>query len=130
MIISEDRQSHFAHILTDGIWNDDMVDYSDEDFSSSVGEKAIAEFVAEEMDIDTKARAKVASLKGKCCRRKFRNGDILYKNITKKRGIVVAKPKTKVKSKVGMQKQSQKDKSSKNKVKSNKKLSKQQKITQ
>ncbi len=78
MIISEDRQSHFAHILTDGIWNDDMVDYSDEDLALRLAKKAIAEFVAEEMDIDTKARAKVASLKRNVVEGSS-EWDILYK---------------------------------------------------
>ncbi len=63
MIISEDRQSHLAHILTDAIWNDDLVDYTDEDLALRLAKKAIAEFVKEDMDIDQKAREKVASLK-------------------------------------------------------------------
>lgn len=63
MIISEDRQSHLAHRLTDSIWNDDLVDYTDEDLALRVAKKAIAEFVKEDMDIDQKARDKVASLK-------------------------------------------------------------------
>ena len=63
MIISEDRQSHLAHIITDAIWNDDLVDYSDEDQALRLAKKAIAEFVKEDEDIDTRAREKVASLK-------------------------------------------------------------------
>lgn len=63
MILSEDRQSHWAHLLTDGVWNDDMVDFTDEDQALRAAKRAIAEFVKEDQDIDTKARAKVASLK-------------------------------------------------------------------
>lgn len=63
MIISEDRQSHLAHQVTDAIWNDDLVDYTDEDLALRIAKKAIAEFVKEDMDIDQKAREKVASLK-------------------------------------------------------------------
>lgn len=63
MILSEDRQSHWAHLLTDSIWNDDMVDYTDEDLALKIAKKIIQEFVKEDQDIDTKARAKVASLK-------------------------------------------------------------------
>jgi hypothetical protein len=63
VIISEDRQSHLAHILTDAIWNDDLVDYTDEDLALRLAKKAIAEFVKEDMDVDQKAREKVASLK-------------------------------------------------------------------
>lgn len=63
MILSEERQTHWAHIITDGIWNDDMVDYSDEDFALRLAKKAIVEFVKEDQDVDVKAREKVASLK-------------------------------------------------------------------
>ncbi len=63
MILSEDRQSHWAHILTDKIWHDDMVDYSDEDQALRLAKIAISEFVKEHEDIDRAAKAKVASLK-------------------------------------------------------------------
>jgi hypothetical protein len=63
VIISEDRQSHLAHKITDAIWNDDLVDYTDEDLALRLAKKAIAEFVKEDQDVDTKAREKVASLK-------------------------------------------------------------------
>ncbi len=63
MILSEERQTHWAHILTDGIWNDDMVDYTDEDLALRIAKKAIADFVKEDKDVDVKARQKVASLK-------------------------------------------------------------------
>ncbi len=63
MILSEERQSHWAHLLTDSIWNDDMVDYTDEDQALRLAKVAIKEFVAKDSAIDTKAREKVASLK-------------------------------------------------------------------
>ncbi len=63
MIISEDRQTHLAHIITDGVWGDDLVDFSDDDMALRIAKKAIHEFVLEDQDIDVKARAKVASLK-------------------------------------------------------------------
>lgn len=63
MIISEDRQSHLAHIVTDGVWGDDLVDFTDDDMALRFAKKAILEFVQEDQDIDVKARAKVASLK-------------------------------------------------------------------
>ena len=78
MIISEDRQSHLAHMITDAIWNDDLVDYTDEDLALRLAKKAIAEFVKEDEEIDKKAREKVASLK-----RSVMEGtpewDVLYK---------------------------------------------------
>lgn len=63
MIISEDRQSHLAHLVTDGVWEDDLVDFTDDDQALRAAKKAIAEFVKEDEDVDSKARAKVASLK-------------------------------------------------------------------
>jgi hypothetical protein len=63
MILSEDRQTHWAHLLTDGVWNDDLVDYTDEDQALRLAKKAIIDFVKEDADIDQKAKAKVASLK-------------------------------------------------------------------
>jgi len=63
MILSEDRQSHWAHLLTDQIWHDDMVDYTDEDQALRLAKRAIADFVQEHEAIDQAARQKVASLK-------------------------------------------------------------------
>lgn len=63
MIISADRQNHLAHIVTDGVWGDDIVDFSDDDQALRIAKKAIAEFVQEDEEIDRDARAKVASLK-------------------------------------------------------------------
>lgn len=63
MILSEDRQTHWAHLITDGVWNDDLVDFTDEDEALRIAKRAIVEFVKEDQDIDNKARAKVASLK-------------------------------------------------------------------
>ena len=63
MIISEDRQSHLAHKITDAIWNADLVDYTDEDLALRIAKKAIAEFVKEDQEIDARARDKVNSLK-------------------------------------------------------------------
>ncbi len=63
MILSEDRQSHLAHKVTDKVWGDDIADFSDDDQALKATKKAIIEFVKEHNDIDNKAREKVASLK-------------------------------------------------------------------
>lgn len=63
MILSEERQAHWAHVITDAIWNDDMVDYTDEDVALRTARQAIVEYVKEDVQIDAHARAKVASLK-------------------------------------------------------------------
>jgi hypothetical protein len=63
MIISEDRQNYLAHKITDSIWEDDLVDYTDDDIALRAAKRAIAEFVAENEEIDKRAREKVNSLK-------------------------------------------------------------------
>lgn len=63
MSISEDRQSHLVHVVVDGIWNDDLVDYDDEDKAIRFGKKAMAKFIDECEAIDTHVRAKITSLK-------------------------------------------------------------------
>jgi hypothetical protein len=63
MIISEDRQIVLAHAIVDAIWDDDLVDYVDDDLALRIAKKAVAEFVKEDEEIDRRAREKVASLK-------------------------------------------------------------------
>ncbi|MBK8201889.1 MAG: DUF507 family protein [Bdellovibrionales bacterium] len=63
MTISEERQSHLARIVVDGIWNDDLVDYTDEDKAMRIGKQAVSAFVTELEALDIFAREKVNSLK-------------------------------------------------------------------
>lgn len=63
MIISDDRQVHLAHVILDTIWDDDLVDYTDDEVAIRIAKKAIAEFVKEDEQVDAQARQKVASLK-------------------------------------------------------------------
>lgn len=63
MILSEERQSHLAHVIIDGIWNDDIVEYTDEDAALRIAKKAIVEWVKEEDNLDQTVREKVSSLK-------------------------------------------------------------------
>jgi uncharacterized protein len=63
MILSEDRQNLLAHLVTDKVWGDDIVDFSDDDEALKAAKKAIITFVKENAEIDQKAREKVASLK-------------------------------------------------------------------
>lgn len=63
MIISEERQTHLSHIINDGVWKDDLVDFSDEDFALRLTKIVLRDFVKEDSEIDEKARAKVGTLK-------------------------------------------------------------------
>jgi hypothetical protein len=78
MIISEDRQTHWAHIVTDKVWGDDIADFSDDDLALRACKKAITEFVKEDIEIDLRAREKVSSLKRNVMEG-TREWDILYK---------------------------------------------------
>ena len=63
MILSEDRQSHLAHVIIDGIWEDDLVDYSDDDLALRTAKKAIVAFVKEMGDFDAQVKEKLQTLK-------------------------------------------------------------------
>lgn len=63
MILSDDRQSHFARLIIDGVWNDDLVDYTDDDEALRAAKRAISKFVKEGEDVDKKVREKIGSLK-------------------------------------------------------------------
>lgn len=78
MILSEDRQFHLAHKVTDKVWGDDIADFSDDEQALKAAKKAIMDFVKEDSEIDKKAREKVASLKRGVIEG-TREWDILYK---------------------------------------------------
>lgn len=63
MILSEERQSHLAHLITDKVWGDDIADFSDDDEALRAAKKAIVFFVKENQEIDNHVRQKVSSLK-------------------------------------------------------------------
>ncbi len=63
MSISEERQSHLAHVIVEGLWKDDLVDYTDEDFALRLGKKAVVKYAQEVQQVDAKARQMVESLK-------------------------------------------------------------------
>lgn len=63
MILSEDRQTHLAHIIIDGIWNDDLVDYADDDRAMHFGKMGVAKFVREVEEIHRHVIGKIQSLK-------------------------------------------------------------------
>ncbi|MCB0349964.1 MAG: DUF507 family protein [Bdellovibrionales bacterium] len=62
-MLSEDRQTHFAHMIVDGIWNDDLVEYTNEDMALKIAKRAIAKFVKDYSQIDSKVRGMIEKLK-------------------------------------------------------------------
>ena len=65
MIISEDRQKKFAHLLIDGLWGDEFIDFDEESEESIIREakRLVALWVNEQGDIDSDVRQKINSLK-------------------------------------------------------------------
>ena len=65
MMISEDRQKLFAHLLIDGLWGDEFIEF-DEDAEETVireAKRLIAQWVNEQGDIDEEVRKKLSNLK-------------------------------------------------------------------
>ncbi len=62
-MLSEERQNHFAHLIVDGLYDDDLADFSDDDMAFKVAKRAIIAFVNEYSKIDVKVRGMVSSLK-------------------------------------------------------------------
>ena len=63
MILSEDRQTHLAHVIIDGIWKDDLVEYSNEDDAIREAKRVVVEYVKRETSIDEAVRHKIETLK-------------------------------------------------------------------
>lgn len=63
MILTEERVSHLARIVVDGIWDDDLVDYVDDDAALRAAKKGLMNFVRTVEEVDKKVNEKIASLK-------------------------------------------------------------------
>ena len=61
--LSEERLSHIARLVVDGIYNDDIADFNDDDAALRAAKKGLSDFVKVIAEVETAARAKVASLK-------------------------------------------------------------------
>lgn len=62
-MITEDRVGHLARIVVDGIWNDDLIDYVDDDAALRAAKRGLNFFVKEVQELDQVVNAKIASLK-------------------------------------------------------------------
>jgi hypothetical protein len=76
--LSEDRISHIAHLIFDGIWKDDLVDFTDDDKALQEIKRVITDFLKVEDEADTAARKKIRSL-SRDVPEGSREWDILYK---------------------------------------------------
>ncbi len=62
MRLSEDRISHIAHLITDGIWKDDIVDFVDEAKVLQETKRSITDHLMIEDAIDDMVRGKIRSI--------------------------------------------------------------------
>lgn len=78
MRISDDRISHLAHLITDAIWKDDLVDYTDDERALSEVKRVMTEYLKVEDQADTAAREKIRSL-SRHVPEGSREWDVLYR---------------------------------------------------
>ncbi len=78
MRLSEDRISHLAHLVSDGVWKDDLVDFNDDDKVLLEIKRAVTEYLKVEDEADTAARDKIRSL-SRDVPEGSREWDILYR---------------------------------------------------
>ncbi|VAV84469.1 hypothetical protein MNBD_DELTA01-1097 [hydrothermal vent metagenome] len=62
MKLSEDRISHLSHLVCDGIWQDDLVDYTNENEALKEIKRTITRYLSLGDEADEAARAKIHSL--------------------------------------------------------------------
>lgn len=62
MRLSEDRISHLAHLITDAIWKDDLVDFEDDNLALKEVKRVLTSYLHIEDEADSAARAKIRSL--------------------------------------------------------------------
>lgn len=62
MRLSEDRISHIGHLISERIWQDDLVDYTDDVRALKLIKKTIKDFLEKEDVADLKARDRISSL--------------------------------------------------------------------
>lgn len=78
MRLSEDRISHLAHLITDAIWKDDLVDFEDDNRALSEVKRVLTSYLHIEDEADSAARAKIRSL-SRDVPEGSREWEILYK---------------------------------------------------
>ena len=78
MRLTEDRTSHLAHLVSDGIWKDDLVDFKDDEKALHEIKKVMTDYMKVEDEADTTARDKIRSLSREVPEGS-REWDILYK---------------------------------------------------
>jgi len=78
MLFSEERIYHIAHLLTDCIWKDNLVDYKDEDKAVKQAKRVLFDYFSKDEKVDAVVRQRISSLK-RGVYEGSREWDILYK---------------------------------------------------
>jgi hypothetical protein len=80
MKLSEDRISHLSHLIIDALYNDDLVDYPDDDDQEALREvkRVFIEHQRFEQDAEEAARTKIRS-QSRSIIEGSREWDVLYK---------------------------------------------------
>ncbi len=78
MRLSEDRISHISHLIFDGVWDDDLVDFTDDKKALREIKDVISSFFAVEERAEEAARSTIRSL-SRHVPEGSREWDILYK---------------------------------------------------
>ncbi len=59
MKLTEQRISHLAHLVVDGLWKDDLVDYPDETRALASAKAALTRVLSVDDEVDTLVRQKL-----------------------------------------------------------------------
>ena len=56
MKLSEQRISHLAHLIVDGLWRDDLLDYRDEVEALRTAKESLTRLLSVDDEVDTRVR--------------------------------------------------------------------------
>lgn len=60
MKLSEQRISHLAHLVVDGLWRDDLVDYRDEATALQLAKETLTKVLSIDDEVDTLVRQQLS----------------------------------------------------------------------
>ena len=61
--VIEEMPIHFAHLIIDAVWKDDLVDYTDDNRALKVAKQSVAKFLNEVEVLNDQVRHKIQSIK-------------------------------------------------------------------
>ncbi len=85
MKLTEERITHIAHLICDGLYQDDLVDYANDDAALLQIKKTLLGYLKIDDEIDTEVRRKITSLK-RGVSEGSREWEILYKKYYEEEG--------------------------------------------